>query len=159
MKPLHQLARKNKRFQWSEEHEHTFEKVKELLVTPAILYMPQGQGRLTLYSDTCRKATGSYMTQIINGKERLIAYYSKVLPSTCERYSVTELELFGLMINIHAFKYLVRGVEFDAFVDHSALVQILTSKEEPCTYRVRKMLFKLSDYVFNVKYMKRSNLV
>ena len=59
MKPLHQLARKNKRFQWSEEHEQTFEKVKELLVTPAVLYIPQGQGRLTLYSDTSRKATGS----------------------------------------------------------------------------------------------------
>ena len=54
---------------------------------------------------------------------------------------------------------MVRGVEFDAFVDHSALVQILTSKDEPCTDRVRKMLFKLSDYVFNVKYMKGSNLV
>ena len=63
------------------------------------------------------------------------------------------------MINIHAFKYLLRGVEFDVFVDHSALVQILTSKDEPCTDRVRKMLFKLSDYVFNVKYMKGSNLV
>ena len=31
MKPLHQLARKNKRFKWS--HEQTFEKVKERLVT------------------------------------------------------------------------------------------------------------------------------
>ena len=76
-----------------------------------------------------------------------------MLPSACERYSVTELE-FGLMINIHAIKYLLRGVEFDAFVDH-----IWTSKDEPCTDRMRKMLFKLSDYVFNVKYMKGSNLV
>ena len=143
MKPLHQLARKNKHFFWSSEHEQAFKQVKELLTSPAVLYMPQREGRFTLYSDTSRQATGSYLTQSIDGKEQLIAYHSKVLPSACINYSVTELELFGLMINIHAFKYLLRDIEFDAFVDHSALVQILTSKEEPCANRVKRMLFKL----------------
>ena len=159
MKPIHQLARKHKRFFWDKEHEESFQKIKEMLISPAILYMPSSEGKITLYSDTSRKATGSYLTQMIDGKERLIAYYSKVLPSACMNYSVTELELFGLMINIFAFKYLLRGIEFEVFVDHSALVQILTSKEEPCTDRIRKMLFKLSDYVFNVKYMKGTTLV
>lgn len=159
MRPLHKLGRKRKHFKWEQEHETAFVKLKEILTSPAVLHMPQSTGKFVLYSDTSRLATGGYVTQIVEGKEHLIGYYSKVLPSACQNYSVTELELFGLMVNIHAFKYLLRDCDFDVFVDHSALVQILTSKDEPCTNRVKKMLFKLSDYRFNVKYMKGTQLV
>ena len=99
------------------------------------------------------------MTQIINGKEQIIGYYSKVLPDACKRYSVTELELFGLLINISAFKHLLKGCEFDAYVDHSSIVQILKSKEEPCTTRLQKLILKLSEYAFKIGYKKGTELV
>ena len=121
--------------------------------------MPQSSGRFTLYSDTSRIATGSYLTQVINGKERIIGYYSKVLPNACQRYSVTELELFGLLINITAFKHLLKGCEFNAFVDHSSIVQIMKSKEEPCTTRLQKLILKLSEYSFKIGYKKGVELV
>ena len=47
--------------------------------------------------------------------------------------SVTELEVMGLLININGFKYMLKGMEFDAYVEHSSLVQILQSKHEPYT--------------------------
>ncbi|XP_072179729.1 LOW QUALITY PROTEIN: uncharacterized protein [Diadema setosum] len=100
-----------------------------------------------------------YLTQIINGHERVIGYYSKVLPDACQRYSVTELELFGLLINITAFKHLLRGCEFNAFVDHSSIVQILKSKDEPSTTRLQKLILKLSEYSFKIAYKKGTELV
>ena len=36
-------------------------------------------------------------------------------------YSVTELEMNGLAINIHLWKHLLLRVEFDCAVDHRAL--------------------------------------
>ena len=102
LKPLHQLTSKKNKFVWTDEHETAFQKVKDLMTNPPVLHMPQSTGRFSLYSDTSRLATGSYLTQIINGKEQIIGYYSKVLPDACKRYSVTELELFGLLINISA---------------------------------------------------------
>ena len=159
LKPLHQLTRKKNKFKWTDEHETAFNKIRNLMTNPPVLNMPNSTGRFALYSDTSRTATGSYLTQNINGKERIIGYYSKVLPDACQRYSVTELELFGLLINVTAFKHLLKGCEFDAFVDHSSIVQILKSKQAPCTNRLQKLILKLSEYSFKIGYKKGTELV
>lgn len=159
LKPLHQLSRKHKHFKWTEEHETTFIKIKDLMMNPPILHLPKDQGMFNIYSDTSRIATGSYITQTVNGKENLLGYYSKILPSACQRYSVTELELFGLYINISAFRHLLKGCSFNAFVDHSALVQICKSKNEPPTTRIQKLLLKMSNYSFQVGYKKDTEIV
>ena len=62
--------------------------------------MPNTTGRLHLYSDTSKFASGSVMYQIQNGKPKLIAYASKRLPKAAKYYSITELELCRLAINI-----------------------------------------------------------
>ncbi|XP_055955077.1 uncharacterized protein LOC130010906 [Patella vulgata] len=159
LQPLHKISSKKSSFKWSEAQEEAFIKVKSLLVHPPVLYMPNDSGRITLYSDTSRTATGSYLTQIIDGEERIRGYYSKRLPKACERYSVTELELFGLLINISNFQYLLRGVEFDAYVDHAAIVHLCNSKRPPCTNRLQKLLVKLSHYAFKIGYKKGTELV
>lgn len=160
LRPLHHLSRKHKRFNWTGECETAFNKIKELMTSPPVLHLPKKEGIYSLYSDTSRYATGAYVTQTVNGKENLLGYYSKILPNACQRYSVTELELFGLYINISAFKYLLRGCStFNAFVDHSAIVQILKSKDEPPTSRLQKLLLKLSDYSFQVGYKKDTEIV
>ena len=46
-----------------------------------------------------------------------------------------ELELCGLAINIAIFLHLLRRVDFDAIVDHIALMHIIKSKAEPVTTR------------------------
>ena len=89
-----------------------------------------GKGRFHLYSDTSKYATGSALYQIQNGKPKLIGHASKRLPEAATHYSITELEMCGLAINITGFTHLLKKVEFDAIVDHLALVHILKSKTE-----------------------------
>ena len=62
--------------------------------------MPNKTGRFHLYSDTSQYATGSALYQIQGGKPKLIAYASKSLPVAAKNYSITELELCRLAINI-----------------------------------------------------------
>ena len=83
--------------------------------------MPNMTGRFHLYSDTSKFATGSALYQIQNGKSRLIMYASKRLPEVIRNYSITELELFGLAINIESFSHLLKRVDFDAIIDHLSL--------------------------------------
>ena len=64
--------------------------------------------------------TGSALYQIQGGKPKLIAYASKGLPEAAKKYSITELELCGLAINIASFAHLLKRVDFDAIVDHLA---------------------------------------
>ena len=62
--------------------------------------MPNKTGRFHLYSDTSKFATGSTLDQIQNGKPKLTAYASKRLSEAAKSYSITELELCSLAINI-----------------------------------------------------------
>ena len=69
--------------------------------------MPNSTGRFHLYSDTGKFAMGSVLYHIQNGKPKLIAYANKRLPEAARNYSITELELCGLAINIASFSYLL----------------------------------------------------
>ena len=97
------------------------------------MYLPDSKGRFHLYSDTSKYAMGSASYQIQNGKHKLIAYASKSLPEAAKNCSITKLEMCGLAINIASFVHLLNRVDFDAIVDHLALVHILKSKTEPAT--------------------------
>ena len=116
-------------------------------------------GRFHLYSNTCRFVTGSAPYQIQNGKPKLIASVSKRLPEAMRSYSITELELCGLAINIASFSHLLKRVDFDAIVDHLALMHIIKSKMEPVTTRIKRLLELISSYSLNLYYMKGKDMI
>ena len=121
--------------------------------------MPDKMGRFQLYSDTSKYATGSALYQIQNGKPKLIAYVSKRLPEAACNYSITELEMCGLAINIASFVHLLRKVDFDAVVDHLAITQIMRSKSELATSRIKRLLEVLRSYSFNLYYIKGKDMI
>ena len=115
--------------------------------------MPNTTGRFHLYSDTSKFATRSVLYQIQNGKPMLIAYASKRLPETARKYSITELKLCGLGINIASFSHLLKRV------DHLSLTHIIKSKAEPATTRIKRLLELISSYSFNLYYIKGKDMV
>ena len=130
-----------------------------MLQKPPVLHMPDKVGRFQLYSDTSKYATGGALYQIQNGKPKLIAYSSKRLPEAARNYSIRELEMCGLAINIASFAHLLRKVDFDAEVDHLEITQIIRSKVEPATNRIKRLLEVLSAYSFNLYYIKGKDMI
>ena len=65
----------------------------------------------------------------------------------------------GLAINIASFAHLLRKVDFDAVVDHLAITQIMRSKVEPATNRIKRLLEVLSAYSFNLYYIKGKDMI
>ena len=121
--------------------------------------MPNTTGSFHLYSDTSRFATGSALYQIQNGKPKLITYGSKGLPEAAKNYSITELEICGLAINIVSFSHLLKRVDIDAIMDHLLLTHIIKSKAEPATIRLRRLLELIISYSFNIYYIKGKDMV
>ena len=76
------------------------------------------------------------------------------MPEACSRYSVTELEMTGLLVNMNLWKNLLKHREFDTAVDHVAVTQIMKAKTEPATTRIMRLLDRLSAYSFNLYYVK-----
>ena len=88
------------------EQQEAFEEIKRRLVKAPVLHMPNPEGRFYLYSDMSKFAAGSALYHIPNGKLRLIAHANKRLLEAVRSYSITELELCGLVISIASFSYL-----------------------------------------------------
>ena len=61
---------------------------------------------------------------------------AKDCPEATKNYSITELEMCGLAINIASFAHLLKKVDFDAVVDHLAITHIMKSKVEPVMTRI-----------------------
>ena len=154
LKPIYDLTKKNVKFIWTFIQQNAFEEIKRRLVKPPVLHLPDSKGRLQLFSDTSKISCGASLWQRINGKPRLIGYASKRMPEAAKNYSITELELCGLAINIASFKHLLANRSFDCVTDHSALIYLIKSKNEPPSNRIKRLLEILSNYSFNLYYIK-----
>ena len=128
LKPIFGLMRKGRPFQWGKEQQDSFIEIRHRLVKPLVLHIPNKMGRFHLYSDPSKYATGSALYQIQGGKR---------LPEAAKNYTITELELCGLAINIASLAHLLKRVDFNAIVDHLALTHIIKSKAEPATTRIK----------------------
>ena len=159
LKPIYKLTKKGRPFIWGDEQQKAFEEIKNRLLNPPVLSMPDKRGRFLLYSDTSKHATGSALYQVQNGKPKLIAYASKRLPKAAKNYSITELEMCSLAINIASFAHLLKRVDFDTVVDHLAITHIMKSKTEPATNRIKRLLEILSSYSFNLYYIKGKDMI
>ena len=120
--------------------------------------MPNSTGHFVLISDTSKEGCGAALYQKQRGKYHLVAYYSKRLPEAVANYSISELELTGVMANVAAFKHLMRNANFHVYCDHSALVYILKAKREPPTLRLKKLIENLSEYKFDIYFLKGKEL-
>ena len=128
--PIYNLTRKCIKFLWTEECQTAFDHIKFLLSNPPILRMPDMTGTFRLMSDTSTLAAGTALYQYQGSAFYIVGYNSKKLPKAVQNYSVTELELFGLVVNIYAFKQLLTNVYFEVFCDHSADSTDFEWKEE-----------------------------
>ena len=81
------------------------------------------------------------------------------MPEAAKNYSVTELEMCGLAMNIATFSHLLKKVDFDAVVDHLAITHIMRSKAKPVTTGIKRLIELLSSYSFNLYYIKGKDMV
>ena len=151
--PIYNLTRKCTKFLWTEECQTAFDHIKFLLSNPPILRMPDMTGTFRLMSDTSTLAAGAALYQYQGSAFYIVGYNSKKLPKAVQNYSVTELELFGLVVNIYAFKQLLTNVYFEVFCDHSAIVQILNGKKKLPTRRIQRLIEHLLPFNFTVQYL------
>ena len=52
----------------------------------------------------------------------------------------------------------LRNSNFTLYCDHSALVHIMNGKKEPPTLRLKKLIENLSDYKFDIKFLRGKDM-
>ena len=88
----------------------------------------------------------------------VIGYHFKRLLKSAKNFSVTELELTGLLVNIPGFMQLLCNRYFEVLVDHKAIEYMIKSKTESPMMRLKTLLLKLTEYTIDLKYQKGSEM-
>jgi transposase InsO family protein len=128
--PLFFLTRKNVRFEWTEACQIAFDALKEALSEAPVLVYPDPTKDYILDTDCSLYGMGAVLSQIIEGKERVIAYASKSLNKAQRNYCTTRRELLAVITFVKHFRHYLYGTKFLIRTDHASL-RWLTNFRDP----------------------------
>ncbi|KAJ3698137.1 hypothetical protein LUZ61_001842 [Rhynchospora tenuis] len=96
--PFFQTFKKNKKFQWSEECQQAFTKIKEYLATPPVISRPLKGETLYLYIAASDTAVSAALVREEKGVQKPVYFISRVLRDAETRYPPVEKAAFAVMI-------------------------------------------------------------
>jgi hypothetical protein len=90
---------------WEMEHQQAFESLQRAMVSAPVLAYPNSTGVFILDVDASDAAIGAELSQIQEGRERVIAYGSQSLAKAQRRYCTTRKELLALVTFLNHFRF------------------------------------------------------
>ena len=130
-KPLHQLTKKNIKFEWTEKCNIAFLELKKRLTTAPILAYPNFEKPYIVECDASNVAIGAILSQKDdNNKLHPVAYYSRSLNNAEINYSITEKELLAIKEAFSTWRHLLLGAKhkITVYTDHRNLLYTLGGK-------------------------------
>jgi transposase InsO family protein len=137
VQPLQALIpeyRRSNRIIWNEEARLAFTSIKQLINDCPTMYFLLPEGELYLYTDASDYGIGGYLYQIVDAKERPVAFISKSLTSTQLKWAIIQKEAYAIFVSIKQLEHLLRDRRFRLFTDHKNLLYI-TESSNPMIYR------------------------
>ena len=126
--PLSRLTKKNAPFQWTEETQQSFDRLKRALVEAGTLAFPYPDIPCILDTDASDVAMGAVLSQVIDGVERPIAFFSRVLNGAQRNYCPTRRELLAVVAALQHFRHYLLGAHVILRTDHHSLKWLRTFK-------------------------------
>lgn len=149
-KPLTVLLKKDEPFIWLEEQEKAFVTLRDNLCTEPLLQHPDFTEPFVLTTDASGYAVGGILSQGNIGKDKPIAYASRLLNKAEQNYSTIEKELLAIVYCVHHFRPYLYGNKFTLVTDHKPLVWLHNVKDP--TSRLIRWRLKLAEYDYAVIY-------
>ena len=108
---------------------NAFDTIKHLLTSAPVLGYPLLQGQpFLLDCDASNVGIGAVLSQIQNGEEKVISYFSKCLSNSERHYCTTRKELLALVVAVKHFHHYLFGQHFTVRTDHWSLQWLMRFK-------------------------------
>ncbi|MES9880089.1 MAG: reverse transcriptase domain-containing protein [Sedimenticola sp.] len=127
-KPLHRLTEKQTPFSWTDECQSSFDTLKQALTTSPVLCYPSIRENFILDTDASGVGIGAVLSQVNDGCEKVVAYYSKALTKAQRNFCITRKELLAVVEAVKHFHHYIYGVPTLVRTDHGALTWLLSFK-------------------------------
>jgi len=126
--PLSRMTKQNTPFTWTDETQRSFEDLKRALLDVDTLAYPTPGTRCILDTDASDVAVGVVLSQMVDGVENPIAYFSRVLNNTQRNYCPTRRELFAVITSLQHFRHYLLGNKVILRTDYHSLKWLRTFK-------------------------------
>jgi len=123
--PLRQLTKVNTSFEWRDEHETAFQRLKHALTSSPILAHYSLNAKTRVVVDASPWAVGAVLLQEQTDKSfRTVSYGSRSLTDTERKYGQIEKEALAIVFGCEHFHMYLFGRDFELETDHCPLEHI-----------------------------------
>ncbi|MCA9766889.1 MAG: hypothetical protein KC455_10785, partial [Carnobacterium sp.] len=126
--------------------------VKASIAEDALLALPNNEDPFILTTDASGIGVGAILSQVQNGEERVVEYFSSLHNVAQRNYSTTDQELLAVVSALEHFRPYLIGRKFKLRTDHKALIYLWNAKDQKT--RLFRWALILQEYDFTIEYLK-----
>ncbi|KAK1664457.1 hypothetical protein QYE76_052616 [Lolium multiflorum] len=152
-----QLLKKDKKFEWTDKCEESFQMLKAKLTTAPILIMPDVTKPFDVYCDASKVGLGCVLMQ----EGKVISYLSRQLKQHEQNYPTHDLELAAVVLDLKVWRHYLMDILREAEEKvHKIREYLKTAQSRQKSYadkRRREMTFEIGDFVSSDYCRRRLN--
>jgi phospholipid-translocating ATPase len=152
--PLTDLTKKGlpNVLEWTDAQERAFNSLRQYLVNPPILRLPDYKKQFILQTDAASEGIGAILLQEEEGCRYPVAFASrKLLPRECN-YATIEKECLAVVWGVQKFQTYLYGSQFILETDHQPLQYLQQNNFQ--NSRLTRWSLSLQPYRFTLRYIK-----
>ncbi|KAM9887128.1 hypothetical protein OXX69_013418, partial [Metschnikowia pulcherrima] len=131
-----------------------FDSLREKLMNPPILILPQPTSTFVLYTDASNYYMGAVLNQVDedNKLQGVVAFESRKFKGAELNYDVREKEFLAIIHALKKWRHYLLDKPFVLYTDHHSLQFVLTQKTP--SGRIARWLDVLAEYNFEIRYIQ-----
>jgi hypothetical protein len=141
---------KRKPWRWDPIHQQAFDNVKTAIAKDTVLAYLDFSKPFEIYTDTSSMQLGAVITQ----DNRPIAFFSRKLSETQQKYRFMEIELLAIVETLKEFKGMPWGQDIKVYTDHKNLTRDALGLLGLTSDRLYHWRLLLEEYAPEVMYIK-----
>ena len=157
--PLHRLTGKTCFWEWTEEHQTAFDKLKSLVTDDVTLALPLDDAPFRVETDASLFASGGVLSQLQDGLWRPVAFLSKSFSPAEQNYEVHDRELLAIIRGLCEWRHYLHSVDkpFNILSDHANLQYFF--KAQRLNPRQARWTQVLSEFNFELHHRPGTSMI
>ncbi|KAF2347495.1 Reverse transcriptase domain, partial [Trinorchestia longiramus] len=139
---------------WNEEAAVAFDTIKERLAITTELSYPTAGAEFSLVVDASDVAVGAVLQQTVGSLTSSLAFFSKKLSPTEQRYSAFGRELLAIYLAVRHFRYTLEARHFVIYTDHKPLIAAIHMPSDRHSPRESRHLSFISQFTTDLRHIK-----